>query len=242
MPAGSGRPQPNGFCGKAPRSPFLAHDALDSAQKELGDLGELLTVPADVANEAEVENYVKKTVEAFGTVDVLFNNAGIEGKVQPITEVSLEDFEKVQRVNVTGVFLGMKHVLPVMMQQSSGSIINTSSNAGLDGTVNIAPYVTSKHAVSGMTKTAALEVAPHGVRVNSIHPSPVETRMMRSLESGFDTDNTEAAQKDFVSRIPLGRYGEADEIASLVLFLASEESTFITGAQYRIDGGMGATP
>ncbi|TCN42452.1 NAD(P)-dependent dehydrogenase (short-subunit alcohol dehydrogenase family) [Rhodococcus sp. SMB37] len=199
-------------------------------------------MPADVANEAEVENYVKKTVEAFGTVDVLFNNAGIEGKVQPITEVSLEDFEKVQRVNVTGVFLGMKHVLPVMMQQSSGSIINTSSNAGLDGTVNIAPYVTSKHAVSGMTKTAALEVAPHGVRVNSIHPSPVETRMMRSLESGFDTDNTEAAQKDFVSRIPLGRYGEADEIASLVLFLASEESTFITGAQYRIDGGMGATP
>ena len=94
----------------------------------------------------------------------------------------------------------------------------------------------------GLTKYAAQDLGGSNIRVNSIHPSPVETRMMRSLESGFDTDNTEAAQKDFVSRIPLGRYGEADEIASLVLFLASEESTFITGAQYRIDGGMGATP
>lgn len=220
----------------------LAQDALDSARNELGEPRDLLAVRADVGNEADVENYVKKTVEAFGTIDVFFNNAGIEGKVQPLVEVSLEDFEKVQRVNVTGVFLGMKHVLPVMLKRGRGSVINTSSNAGLDGTVNIGPYVTSKHAVSGMTKTAALEVAPKGVRVNSIHPSPVHTRMMRSLESGFDPKSSEAAQKDFASRIPLGRYGEANEIADLVVFLASDESVFITGAQIRIDGGMGATP
>lgn len=220
----------------------LVEDDLRAVADELGGGDNVLTVQADVSREDDVERYVRQTVERFGTIDVLFNNAGIEGKVQPITEVSLEDFEKVQRVNVTGVFLGMKHVLPVMIAQGSGSVINTSSNAGLDGTVNVAPYVTSKHAVSGMTKTAALEVAPTGVRVNSVHPSPVHTRMMRSLESGFVPDDVDAAQKDFASRIPLGRYGEPDEIANLVLFLASDESEFITGAQYRIDGGMGATP
>ena len=154
----------------------LAQEALDSTRKELNGLGELLAVQADVANEADVENYVKKTVEAFGTIDIFFNNAGIEGKVQPLIDVSLEDFEKVQRVNVVGVFLGMKHVLPVMLKQGSGSVINTSSNAGLDGTLNIAPYVTSKHAVSGMTKTAALEVAPKGSESTPFtrHPSKRE--------------------------------------------------------------------
>jgi len=112
--------------------------------------------------------------------------------------------------------------------------------AGLDGSADVLPYVTSKHAVTGMTKVAAIEAARHGVRVNSVHPSPVNTRMMRSLEAGFDPNDAEAARAAMEKAIPLGRYGEPNDIANLVLFLASDESNFITGAQYRIDGGMGA--
>jgi NAD(P)-dependent dehydrogenase (short-subunit alcohol dehydrogenase family) len=148
----------------------------------------------------------------------------------------------VQAVNVRGVFLGLKHILPVMIKKGQGSIINMSSNGGLDGTPNLSPYITSKHAVSGMTKTAALEVARFNVRVNSVHPCPVNTRMMRSIESGFNPQDSESARKDFAGRIPLGRYAEPLDVANVVLFLASDESTFITGAQYRVDGGMGATP
>src|SRR5690606_3901115 len=139
-------------------------------------------------------------------------------------------------VNVRGMFLGLQKVLPVMIKQKSGSIINTSSVAGLGGSPNVSPYITSKHAVVGLTKTAALESAAHGIRVNSIHPSPVNTRMMRSLEAGMNVDEKTMAQS-----IPLGRYGESDDISNLVLFLASDESTFITGSQYRVDGGMGAS-
>ncbi|WP_145942959.1 SDR family NAD(P)-dependent oxidoreductase [Corynebacterium glyciniphilum] len=216
--------------------------ALESARDELSELGDIRAVQADVTKEEDVANYVKETVDTFGTVDILFNNAGIEGKIQPLVDVAAEDFEKVQAVNVLGVFLGLKHVLPVLTEKNSGSIINMSSNAGLDGTANLSPYVASKHAVSGLTKTAALELEGSGVRVNSVHPSPVNTRMMRSIESGFNEEDSESARRDFAGRIPLGRYAESVDVANLVLFLASDESTFITGAQYRVDGGMGATP
>lgn len=218
----------------------LMQDALDEVVNELKPNGEIIAVQADVTKEEEVKRYVDKAVEAFGTIDVFFNNAGIEGKVQPIVEVSLEDFEKVQHVNVRGVFLGLKHVLPVMTANGGGSIINTSSVAGLGGTPGVAPYVTSKHAVIGLTKVAALEAASSNIRVNSIHPSPVNTRMMRSLEAGFAPGNEGAAKEQFAQGIPLGRYGEASDISNLVLFLASDESAFISGAQYRIDGGMAA--
>ena len=218
----------------------LMQDALDEVVNELKINGDIIAVQADVTKEEDVKRYVDKAVEAFGTIDVFFNNAGIEGKVQPIVEVSLEDFEKVQHVNVRGVFLGLKHVLPVMTANGGGSIINTSSVAGLGGTPGVAPYVTSKHAVIGLTKVAALEAASSNIRVNSIHPSPVNTRMMRSLEAGFAPGNAEAAKEQFAQGIPLGRYGEASDISNLVLFLASDESAFISGAQYRIDGGMAA--
>ena len=211
----------------------LFEDALIEAKKELGD--DVLTVQADVSKEEDVQKYVDQTVEQFGKIDIFFNNAGIEGKVAPITEQKIEDFDKVIAVNVRGVFLGLQKVLPVMVKQKSGSIINTSSVAGLGGSPNVSPYITSKHAVVGLTKAAAVENAAHGIRVNSIHPSPVNTRMMRSLETGLEVDEATLAKT-----IPLGRYGESEDIANLVLFLASDESTFITGVQYRIDGGMGA--
>ncbi|MGH2317042.1 SDR family NAD(P)-dependent oxidoreductase [Planococcus sp. SE5232] len=211
----------------------LFEDALADAKKELGD--NVLTVQADVSKEEDVQKYVDKTVEQFGKIDIFFNNAGIEGKVAPITEQKVEDFDKVIAVNVRGVFLGLQKVLPVMIKQKSGSIINTSSVAGLGGSPNVSPYITSKHAVVGLTKAAAVENAPHNIRVNSIHPSPVNTRMMRSLETGLEVDQATMAKS-----IPLGRYGESEDISNLVLFLASDESTFITGVQYRVDGGMGA--
>lgn len=213
----------------------LSEDALSKAKEELSSHGEVLTVQADVTQESDVKNYVEKTKEQFGRIDVFFNNAGIEGKVAPIVEQEVENLDNVLNVNVRGVFLGLKHVLPALIEQGHGSVINTSSVAGLEGSPGVAPYIASKHAVAGLTKTAALEVAGNNVRVNSIHPSPVDSRMMRSLEKGMAT-NQEAMAKT----IPLGRYGESDDIGNLVLFLASDESTFITGAQYRIDGGMGA--
>lgn len=211
----------------------LFEEALAEAKKELG--GNVLTVQADVSKEEDVEKYVKQTVDNYGKIDIFFNNAGIEGKVAPITEQKVEDLDKVLAVNVRGVFLGLQKVLPVMMEQKSGSIINTSSVAGLGGSPGVSPYIASKHAVVGLTKAAAVESAAYGIRVNSIHPSPVNTRMMRSLESGMNVDEATLAKS-----IPLGRYGESDDISNLVLFLASDESTFITGSQYRVDGGMAA--
>lgn len=213
----------------------LFEESLQKAKEELSSYGEVLTVQADVSKESDVENYVKKALEHFGKIDVFFNNAGIEGKVAPLVEQKIEDFDKVISVNVRGVFLGLQNVLPVMIKQGHGSVINTSSVAGLEGSPGVSPYIASKHAVVGLTKAAAIEVASANVRVNSIHPSPVNTRMMRSLEDGLNVE-----QEDLAKTIPLGRYGEPSDIANLVLFLASDESSFITGVQYRIDGGMGA--
>lgn len=215
-------------------------DDLKNAEADLSEFGDVLSVQADVSDEEAVKKYVEKTVEKFGTIDIFFNNAGIEGKVNQIVDQDIENFDMVQAVNVRGVFLGLKHVLPVMIKNESGSVINTSSIAGLIGGPGLAPYIASKHAVIGLTKTAALEVAAKGVRVNSVHPSPVNTRMMRSLEAGMSPDDANAAKEAQEKAIPMQRYGEPDDIAKLVLFLASDDSTFISGAQYRVDGGMAA--
>jgi 3alpha(or 20beta)-hydroxysteroid dehydrogenase len=213
----------------------LFEESLAKTKDELSSFGEVLTVQADVSNESDVKNYVNTAIEHFGKIDVFFNNAGIEGKVAPIIEQKVEDFDKVLSVNVRGVFLGLKYVLAIMTKQGYGSVINNSSVSGLGGSPGVSPYIASKHAVVGLTKAAAIEVASANVRVNSIHPSPVNTRMMRSLEEGLDIKPEVLAKK-----IPLGRYGESSDIANLVLFLASDESSFITGVQYRVDGGMGA--
>lgn len=211
---------------------------LAETEAELSALGEVMSVQADVSSEADAANYVQQTMDRFGRIDVFFNNAGIEGKVAPITDQKVEDFDKVMAVNVRGLFLGLQQVMRVMLKQGSGSIINMSSVAGLIGSPGVAPYVGSKHAVVGITKSAALEAGPYNVRVNSVHPSPINTRMMRSLEEGFSPGHAEEAKASLERNIPLGRYGESIDVANVVLFLASDESTFITGSQYRIDGGM----
>lgn len=216
-------------------------DTLNSAKEELNAGDSVMTLVADVTDEQDVSQYVERIIDQYGRIDVFFNNAGIEGKVAPIVEQSLENFQNVWNVNVGGVFLGLKYVMKEMMNQGSGSIINASSVAGLMGSPGVAPYVTSKHGVVGLTKTAALEGASSNVRVNSIHPSPVEGRMMRSLEEGMNPGGGEEVKQKQMSAIPLQRYAESEDIAKLVLFLASEDSQFISGAQYRVDGGMGAT-
>jgi 3alpha(or 20beta)-hydroxysteroid dehydrogenase len=210
----------------------LNEETLSQTKEELELYGEMITIRADVSIEADVKNYVNKSVEHFGRIDIFFNNAGIEGKVAPLIQQNVEDFQRVMNVNVLGVFLGLKHVLPIMIAQGYGSIINSSSVAGLNATPNISPYTASKHAVVGLTKSAAIEAASTNVRVNSIHPTAVDSRMMHSLEKGMGVSQDTIAQS-----IPLRRYGTSEEIANLVLFLASDDSTFITGAQYRIDGG-----
>lgn len=235
-----------GGIGKATTKLFLEEGAKvavvgtsDEKLQELkNELPEVLTIRADVSKEEEVKNYVDKTVEEFGTIDIFFNNAGIEGKSAPMAEQTLEDFQKVMDINVVGVFLGMKYVIPVMQEKGSGSIINTSSVAGLMGDPNLSPYIASKHAVIGLTKSAAVELAKDKIRVNSIHPSPVDTRMMQSIESMLNPEDAASVRAGFEQAVPLGRYADALEIAKLVLFLASDESSYTTGSQYTIDGGM----
>jgi len=214
----------------------LKNDQLKDAAKSL-ESDVVKYFEADVSKSDQVKAYTEKAVKEFGKIDILFLNAGIEGVVKPLTDYPEEIYDKVMAVNVKSVWLGMKYAFPVMKKEG-GSIIITSSVAGFEGTPNVMAYVTSKHAIVGSMRVGALEGAEHNIRVNSIHPSPVDNRMMRSLEEGFAPGGGEEAKKGFEQMIPLGRYATNDEIASLALFLASDESKFITGATYTIDGGL----
>ena len=186
---------------------------------------------------------VEQCVAKFGGLDIFVANAGIEGEVKPITEYDLKTFEKVIAVNVTGVWLGLKYAIPAIAKRGGGSIIVMSSVAGVIGSPGMSAYIASKHAAIGLMRTAALEAAPMGIRVNSINPGPVETRMMESLETQFaggDAAMGAGVRQQFVERIPLKRYARPEEVADLALFLASEESAYITGQTHLIEGGQRA--
>lgn len=191
---------------------------------------------ADVSRRADVENYVEATLSAFGGIDVFFNNAGIEGKVSPIATYPEDEFDRLVAVNIKGVWLGCQHVIPKM--RPNGSVIITSSVAGLKGFAGLGAYVASKHAEIGIMRVAALENADRRIRVNTINPGPVETRMMRHIEQQLSTDAPDKAKDGFLAQIPFSRYALAEEIADLALFLSSEESKYITGYTHVIDGGM----
>jgi NAD(P)-dependent dehydrogenase (short-subunit alcohol dehydrogenase family) len=203
--------------------------------------GEAHFVPADVTKSAEVQNYVKVALEKYGSIDCFYNNAGIEGSVAPTHEYDEDMFDRVMAVNVKGVFLGLRHVLPVMIKQGNGSVVNTASVAGLVASPGMPAYVASKHAVIGLTKTAAGEVARSGVRVNCICPGPIDTRMIHALESMLNPNDPDSVGTRYQSNIPIGRYGTAEEVANLVIFLSSDLASNITGAQYVVDGGRTAT-
>jgi NAD(P)-dependent dehydrogenase (short-subunit alcohol dehydrogenase family) len=213
---------------------------LKAAIKELPASAQAIAVTADVTDEDDVAGYVRTATDKFGTIDVFYNNAGIEGEVRSITEYPLEMFRRVLDVNVIGVFLGMKHVLPVMLRQDKGSIINTASIAGLIGSPQIAVYSASKHAVIGLTRSAAWECTATGVRVNCVCPGLIDSRMLSAIIQGRNPGNAPAPSEKIVERIPARRLGRASEVASIVAFLASDEASYVSGAAYTVDGGRTA--
>ncbi len=210
---------------------------LQAAIKGLPASAQAIAITADVTDEDEVAEYVRTTVEKFGTIDAFYNNAGVEGDVAPITAYQLQSFRRVLDVNVVGVFLGMKHVLPVMLKANKGSIINTASIAGLMGSPHLAVYSASKHAVIGLTKSAALECATTGVRINCVCPGLIDSRMLSAIIEGRNPGNAPVPNEKIVERIPARRLGLASEVASIVAFLASDEASYVSGSAYTVDGG-----
>lgn len=212
----------------------IAEDALKEAVQAIGEDKASYAV-ADVTKPEEVEAYMQTAVDRYGAIDIFLNNAGVEGKVAPIVDYPVDVFDQVMAVNVKGMWLGMKYAMP-HMQERGGSVVITSSVAGLQGTPGVSAYVVSKHAVIGLMRTAALEGAANKIRVNSIHPAPIDNRMMDSLEKGLGV-----SQEDLSQQIPMGRYGEPIEVARMMLFLASDESEYVTGGMFTVDGGQTAS-
>jgi NAD(P)-dependent dehydrogenase (short-subunit alcohol dehydrogenase family) len=212
------------------------HEAI----KDLPASAAAIAVTADVTREEEVAAYVRTAVDRLGSIDVFFNNAGIEGDIASITQYPLDTFRRVLDVNVVGVFLGMKHVLPIMLKRNAGSIINTASIAGLVGSPNIAVYSASKHAVIGLTKSAAQECARTGVRINCVCPGLIDSRMLSAILDGRNSGDTPVPRDKVLERIPARRLGQASEVASIVAFLASDEASYVSGSAYTVDGGRTA--
>jgi len=206
--------------------------------REMG--GEAQSFKADVSQSNDVQAYVEHTISTFGRIDTFFNNAGIEGIITPLAEYSEDLWDRVMGVNLKGSFLGLRYVLPVMIVQKKGTIVNTASVAGTVGSPGMAAYSASKHAILGLTRTAAGEVGKQGVRVNAICPGPINTRMIHSLEKMINPDDPAAVAKFNTGRNPMGRYGEPEEIARVVVFLASDESDYVNGVAWLIDGGRTA--
>ncbi|MGZ6252852.1 MAG: SDR family NAD(P)-dependent oxidoreductase [Candidatus Binataceae bacterium] len=205
---------------------------LVSALRSLGVQAEYL--PADVRREDDVRNLIEQTIARFGGLDVAVNNAGTEGKAGPVIEQTAETYAATFDTNVLGTLLSMKHELRVMMARRSGSIINVSSTFGHTGGAGASVYVASKHAVEGLTKSAALEAAEYGVRVNVVAPGPIDTGMLSRFTG---TDERKAG---LVAGVPLKRVGEPEEIAQTIVFLASSKASFIDGASIAVDGGKTA--
>ena len=197
--------------------------------------GEAIFVKADVSREAEVEALVAKTVAAFGRLDCAFNNAGIEEESKPLADCDEVLYERIMAVNVKGAWLCMKHEIRQMLKQGGGAIVNTASVAGLVGAPLQPAYAASKHAVVGMTKTAAAEYGKAGIRINSVCPGVIRTPM---LERAIEREPRR--EKNIVKVHPIGRIGEADEIAGAVLWLGSDAASFVTGHQLAVDGGLTA--
>jgi len=241
---GIGRAAALGFARRGARVVVVDRDAAagEAAAEAIREHGaEARFVAADVTRSAEVQAYVQATLDAYGAIDCFFNNAGIEGTFVPTAEYEEAVFDAVIAVNLKGVFLGLRHVLPVMLRQGRGAVVNTASTAGLGGSPGLSAYVASKHGVLGLTRTAAGEVGGAGVRVNAVCPGPTDTRMIRSLEQQSSPGDYAAAGAHYRASIPLGRYATADEVADVVLFLCSDLAGSVTAAHYVVDGGRTGT-
>ncbi|MBI3799218.1 MAG: SDR family oxidoreductase [Deltaproteobacteria bacterium] len=194
--------------------------------------GEGLFVKTDVSKAAEVEALIKQTVATYGRLDCAYNNAGVEGAFVSTTEYTEADWDRVLAINLKGVWLCMKYEITQMLQQGGGAIVNTASGAGLVGVVGLSAYVASKHGVIGLTKTAALEYAKAGIRVNAVCPGVIQTPMIARL-TGSRPDLGEA----LVAAEPIGRTGKPEEIAEAAVWLCSDAASFVTGHAMSVDGG-----
>lgn len=215
--------------------------ALEEAKKELAGefpASKTITVVADVSKENDVKKYVDETLRAFGHIDGLYNNAGIEGRQAGMTEYDVEVFKKVIDINLMGVYYGMRYVIPVMQQQQYGRIVNVASVGGIRGVLNQIPYVASKHAVSGMTKNAALEYARHGITANAIAPGAILTPMVAEAFRQVNPDDPKKAESEYASANPTKRLGLPAEVAKVVAFLLSEDASYVNGQTIAIDGGQ----
>ena len=195
---------------------------------------------ADATDEKATRAAVAATIETFGGIDILFANAGTEGRIGPFETINVSDFEQVLRTNVLGVWIAMKHCVGPMKKRGQGSIIATASVAGLIGYPGLAPYSASKHAVCGLVKTAALELGACRIRVNAIAPGPIDNRMMGSLESQMSPENPATVRQKVKATIAMQRYGFNEEVANLAAFLGSDESSYCTGTDFTVDGGYTA--
>lgn len=217
----------------------LNEDALQKAVAKTGSNNVSYCV-ADVTKAEDNKAMFACAEERYGGVDIFLANAGVEGKVKPVTDYSEADFDHVMNVNVKGVFLGMQAAAPALQKRGGGSVVMTSSVAGVEGYGHVSPYVTSKHAVVGLMRSMAKELASHNIRVNTVNPSPVDGRMITSLNVGI-ADLLDADKDELVTaakaQIPLQRYGQPEEIAKVMLFLASDDASWVTGSVYMADGG-----
>lgn len=215
-------------------------ESLEKAKNELLQAypgAKIITVTADVSDETAVKNYVDETVKAYGRIDGLYNNAGIEGKQAPLTEYDVAMFKKVIDINLMGVYYGMRYVIPVMQKQKYGRIVNVASVGGIRGVLNQTAYVATKHAVSGMTKNAALEYGRDGILTNAIAPGAILTPMVEEAFKQVNPANPKAAETEYAQRNPTKRLGLPAEVAKTVAFLISEDNGYVSGQTIAIDGG-----
>lgn len=214
--------------------------SLADAKKELAEefpTIKIITVVGDASKEEDVKKYVEETVKAFGRIDGLYNNAGIEGRQAPMTEYDVNVFRKVIDINLLGVYFGMRYVIPVMQKQKYGRIVNVASVGGIRGVMNQVAYVASKHAVSGMTKNAALEYGRDGITTNAIAPGAILTPMVAEAFKQVNPEDPKKAESDYAQHNPTKRLGLPHEVAKVVVFLLSEDASYLSGQTIAIDGG-----
>ncbi len=230
--SGIGRATAVAFAAEGARVAILdrTEDALrDTADAVRNAGGEVLVIACDVSKPEQVEAAIARTVETFGRLDVAFNNAGVENKAAPVAEIELDEWDRILDINLRGTFVCMKHELAQMVRQGSGVVVNTSSGAGVRGVAGGAAYAASKHAIIGLTKSAALDYAKSNIRVNAVLPGNIETPMMDRFTGGHI--------QNAIDLEPVGRLGKPEEIAEAVLWMSANLGAFVTGASISVDGG-----
>jgi NAD(P)-dependent dehydrogenase (short-subunit alcohol dehydrogenase family) len=213
----------------------------EGLQKIAAEVGSTTAVVADVSVEADVHAYVQRAVADHGRIDLFMNNAGIEGAFGPITDIEVEEFDRVMAINARGVFLGLQKVMRVMRDQGDGgAIVNTASMAVIRARADFSPYIASKYAVAGLTSAAAYDGAPFGIRVNAVAPGLIDTRMAHSVAALTAPHDPQGRMDAIAQQVPLRRYGTPEEVAHSVAWLLSDAASYVTGSLHATDGGFNA--